>query len=113
MHRVSQSIFAIVERVTDALFQQIGNFANRFRAEVAPNSVAAHRQRQSVCVLVPPLTEIKDFAQTKILIEELTFMDQKPCVASTFGDGLDDLIERNDFVFEVWRVNVERQKSAG
>src|ERR1041384_4623157 len=69
LQRVLQSILAIVERIANALFQEIRNFANRLFAELTTNRVAAHRQRQTAGVLVPPLTEIEDFVQTVILIE--------------------------------------------
>ena len=47
-------------------------------------------------MLVPPFTEVKNFAQAQILIEELALVNQQARVALSFSDRFDDLIERND-----------------
>src|SRR2546423_10054 len=62
---------------------------------------------------MPPLAKIQYLVQTKVLIEELPFVNQQAGIARPFVHCLDDLVERNDFIFEVWRVNAQRQKSAG
>src|SRR5580765_904752 len=86
---------------------------NGFLAEVTSNRVAAHRQRQTAGVLVPPLAEIEHFMQPEIVIEKLAFMNQQAGVAAAFGHRFDDLIEGNDLVLKIWGEETERQKRAG
>src|SRR4051794_39372908 len=82
-------------------------------AQLPPNCVATHRERQSVRVFVPPLAQVEHFVQTMSLIKELTFMNQKAGVALSFNDCCDDLIERHNLVFEVRLKDAQSQKRAG
>ena len=46
--------------------------------EIAPDDVAAERQRQPAGALRPPLAEVDDLPQPFVLIRELPFVDQQP-----------------------------------
>src|SRR5947208_4781910 len=113
LHRILQGIFAVVERVLNALLQQPRNFFDSLSAKVAADGITAHRQRQTVRVFVPPLAEVENFVQTEIVIEKLALMNQQAGVASTFDDGFNDLIERHDFVFEIRIEDAQCEKGAG
>src|SRR5881398_1640247 len=69
------------------------SFANRLFAKLTSYDVAAHRQRQTAGVLMPPLTQIENFVQPEILIEELSFMNQQTGINSFFRYRINDLIE--------------------
>src|ERR1044071_5964248 len=62
---------------------------------------------------MPPLAQVEDFAQTVILVKELSLMNEQTGINSFFNHGLNDLIEWNDFVFEVRRVNAQGEKCTG
>src|SRR5919201_5721292 len=56
LHGVGQGVAAVFERVADGLVEVLGDAADHLRAEVAADTVSAHRQRQ-VGAALPPLPE--------------------------------------------------------
>ena len=61
---------------------------------------------------MPPFAEIEHFVQTQLFVEKLAFVDQKPGVDLAFLNGVDDLVERDDDVFEIRIVNSQCEKRA-
>ncbi len=81
-------------------------------AEVAANYVAAHRKRKAG-LLVPPFAEIEHLVKAELIVEELSFVDQKPGVNVAFLDHVDDLVERDDHILKIRIVDPHCQKRAG
>src|ERR1041385_4702246 len=70
LHGVVERLAAVRERVADGLVQVAADPFDGLRAEVWPDTGAAHRQRQ-VSPSLPPLAEVNDLVQTELLVEEL------------------------------------------
>src|SRR5262249_41466038 len=81
-------------------------------AEVTPDHVSTHGQRQS-CFLMPPFTQINDLVQTQRLIEKLPFVDQQSGVAITPLHCFNDAIEWHYFIFEIGVKNAQGQEGTG
>src|SRR4051812_40814584 len=113
LQRVLQSIFAIIKRELNALAQQRRDFTDGWFAQSTANGIAAHRQRQTIRMFVPPLTEVEHFMQPVSLIKELALMNQKTGVALSIDDGLDDLIEGHDLVLEIGFEDAQCEERAG
>ena len=60
---VLDGLGAVRQRVGDAVVQHRRDGGHRLAAEVAPDDVAAERQRQPAGALEPPLTEVHDLHQ--------------------------------------------------
>src|ERR1700733_4834415 len=71
LQRVLHRLAGVGQPVGDAVMEQAGDAANQIAAQIAPDDVAAKRQRQAARALEPPLAEIHDLAQPLGLIGEL------------------------------------------
>src|ERR1051325_2489273 len=98
------------QRVVNTFPQQLRHLFNPGRAEVATDDVPAHRQWQTV-FLMPPLTEVKNFVQTLRLVKKLTLVNQQARIAGTVQHGVNDLVERHDFILEIRIEDSEGKKS--
>ena len=55
---------------------------DRPRTQVAPDHVAAERQRQPAGPIRPPFAEIDDLPQPFVRVRQLAFVDQQPAATS-------------------------------
>src|SRR5205085_2928129 len=93
--RVFDSLSPVRERVRDAIVQQLRYLADHLGPQVAPDDVAAERQRESTGAIGPPLAEIDDLPQPVIGVRELAFVNQKAGIRFSGRDELLDLVERD------------------
>ena len=109
LQRVLDRLLAVRQRVRDAVVQQLRDLGDHLRPEVAPDDVAAERQRQPAGALGPPLAEIDDLPQPFVLIRQLALVDQQAGLGAAVEHRLTDLVERHDDVLEVRFVDPQRQ----
>src|SRR5439155_15189168 len=83
--------------------------AHQLRAEVAPNNIAAERQRQ-LGLSVPPLTHVGPEMQTAVAKGQLALVDQEPGIGFSRGDVVFDLIERHHDVARRGLIESEGEK---
>ena len=76
LHGVFERLFAVIERVLDAVAQSLGDDLVRFRAQRAANGVAAERQHQAGG-FAPPDAEIDDFVESAGRVGELAFVNDE------------------------------------
>src|SRR5687768_14017936 len=88
------------QRIANTLAQQVRDLPDELRAELAPDDVPAHRQRQPV-PLIPPLAKIQHLVQAFAVEKQLPLMDQQTGVAGSVQNGVDDFVKRDYLVLEI------------
>src|SRR5262249_49892212 len=99
LHRVRKRLFAMVERVLNAVAQRMADAEHELRPKRAADGIASQRKRQS-CHLEPPLAEIHDAMQSGFRVSQLPFMNDQPCFVLAFEHQRNDLVEGNDLYFD-------------
>src|SRR2546422_727833 len=95
--------------VLDARFEVSRDGAHELLPEVAAYDIAAEGQRE-ICLLVPPLAEVRPEVQPAIAVGQLAFVDQKTGVGFSGRDEVLDLIERHDDMPDGWLIQSQREK---
>ena len=81
--------------------------------EIAPDHVAAERQRHAARALRPPFSKVDDLLQPVVLIGELPLVNQEPRLNLPFAHGVLNAIERHHDVCDVRVEKTQRQKRRG
>ena len=112
LHGVRQGLFAVVERVLDAVAQGICGGQECFGAERTADGVAAKGKGQA-SLFAPPLAEVEEFGEAVIGVGELAFVDDEACFKLACGDGWDDLVEGDDRGFDLGCEELEGEVGGG
>src|SRR5258708_5990426 len=102
----------MVERVLNTVAQGIGGCQHQVWAESAPNSIAPQRQGQAGNLL-PPLSQVHDPVQTRLVIGQLPFVDDQSRFILTLKYLRDDLVEGHNFRLNARSKKLQRQISGG
>src|SRR5581483_3324044 len=102
----------MVERVLNAFAQRSSYAGHQFRAQAAPNRVAAQRQRKAGDFL-PPLAEIDDAVETCLVVRQLSLVNDEASFVFSFEHLRDDLIERDNFGFDAGGKKIQSQIRSG
>src|SRR5438445_12925863 len=94
--------------VLDARFEVSRDGAHELLPEVAAYDIAAEGQRE-ICLLVPPLAEVRPEVQPAIAVGQLPFVDQKTGVGFSGRDEVLDLIERHDDMSDGLLIQSQRE----
>src|ERR1700733_14593822 len=112
LHGVGQGLFAIVERVRDAVAQGGGGGGEGLRAEGAADGVAAEGEGKTG-LFAPPLAEVEELDEAVVGIGELAFVDDEAGFELSGDDGGYDLVEGNDGGFDFRGEELERKVGRG
>ena len=108
LHGVFEALFAVVEAVLDAVAEGLGGDAHHIGAEAAADGVAAEGKHEAG-LFAPPDAEIDDFAEAAGGVGELPLVDDEAGVEAAGFDFGDDLVEGDDFGFDVGVEDFERK----
>src|SRR5207247_2814078 len=92
--------------VLDARFEVSRDGAHELLPEVAAYDIAAEGQRE-ICLLVPPLAEVRPELQPAVAVGQLPFVDQKTRVGFSGRDEVLDLIVRQDDQPDGWLIQYQ------
>ena len=71
---------------------------HQFRSQAAANRISSQRQRQAGHFLPPP-AQIDDAMQSRLVVGELSFVDDQAGLVLAFEHLRDDLVEGHDLGF--------------
>src|ERR1044072_8325035 len=111
LHGVRERVAPVVERELNRLAQVVRDAPDGLWPEVAPDDVAAHRERQAL-LLLPPLAEVYDLLEPEPLVEELPLVDEQAGVGLALPDGAGDLVGGGDHVLQLRAEDAQREEGA-
>ena len=112
LHGIFERLFAVVERMPDAVAQSLGDDLVLFRAQRAADGVAAQRQHQAGGLL-PPDAEIENLVEAAGGIGELALVDDEAGVVVSRQHRRNDLIEGHGLGLDIGIEDLQRQISGG
>src|ERR1700733_7393843 len=112
LHGVGQGLFAIVERVLDAVAQGVGGGEEGFRAEGAADGVAAEGEGKTG-LFAPPLAEVEELDEAIVGVGELAFVDDEAGVELACYDRGEDLVEGDGDGLVLGGEELEREVGGG
>jgi hypothetical protein len=112
LHGVSQGLFAVVERVLDAVAQGVGGGEEGFGAKGAADGVSAEGKGKTG-LFAPPLAEVEEFDEAIVGVGELAFVDDEAGVELACYDRGDDLVEGDGDGFDLGGEEFESEVGGG
>jgi len=107
---VGERIGAVLEAPRDRCVQQGRHGPHQVIAEIAPDHVAAHRQRPAARFRCPSFAEVDDAVQPAIAVGELPLVDDQNGIRIAGRDVLDDALERDDLVLDIRTEQLQREE---
>src|ERR1700683_2793063 len=108
LHRVGQSLFAMLERILNAVAQRTVYGRNQLRAQRAANRVPSQRQRQARHFL-PPFPQVNNAVQSRLVIGQLPFVDDKSSLILALEYLRNNLIEGHDLSLHSRSKELQRE----